>query len=105
MLADNTVRVAIRARVITVFNGLYILKAFPPNLAASRASDRTYVLSEIPAFNVNRFTVDETVRDFFSCRKENPLKGGAGHTHFLGAFALFQAFQIFEANGLEFFEL
>lgn len=65
LFADDIVRVAIRAGIFAVFDGLQILEALPPDLAAIHTFDRTDVLRKVAAFDMNRLSVDKTVGDFF----------------------------------------
>jgi hypothetical protein len=59
---------------------------------------------EVTALNPYRFAVKQGVSHFLPRRGQHPLEGGTGDIHPLGARRLLQAFQVFKAYCLGFFD-
>ena len=64
MAACDVFRSAFRTYISATLNGIYQIEAFHPFLTAVETSDRTYILREIPALDMNSFSGYKAIGDF-----------------------------------------
>jgi hypothetical protein len=83
--------------------GHYLRRYVP--FGAGTAPEPTQYHLEFPAFNSNRFAIEQSIGHFLPAGGEYSLKGRAGNIHVFGSRLLVQSLQVFKAYGLGFSQI
>jgi hypothetical protein len=91
---------ALAARAGQAPAGCDLIEAHMPLVAVLPASKTLTRESEVPALDTEGFAVDEDIGQLVPGRVKNPVEGGAGDAHPLGALLLLKPLMVFEAYRL-----